>query len=247
MKNITLYLVVFVLAYLVFTIANLPAKFVLAQVNLPKNIHLQHVSGTIWHANIKQINTDKLTIHDVNAKLSLVSLITMSPSVLLEFGDAMKFGPVGQLTLIKQGDGFVIEDANIDVAANDLLANANLPVPVVAKGDLTLKLSEFLLGKPLCSVLQGQLTWPKAQVKALEEKVKLGSLKATLSCEKGAIALTLDEKNDLGLSYTAYMRQWGKFTGDGFVKPSDKFPPQLKPILNFLGKPDNQGRYRLSL
>jgi len=35
-------------------------------------------------------------------------------------------------------------------------------------------------------------------------------------------------------------------SGNGFLKPGAKFPKVLNDVLPFLGKKDNQGRYRLS-
>ena len=99
----------------------------------------------------------------------------------------------------------------------------------------------------MCHEVQGNINWPKGKINAFNEDIRLGTLKARLGCEQGALTLTVDEKNDLGLSYTAYMRQVGKVTGNGYLTPGDKFPEKIKPALGFLGKPDNQGRYRLSL
>ena len=246
MKKVSIYLGFFLSVYLFFVIVQLPAQFIISQFNLPKNVVLQNVSGSIWQAEIGQVQTEKLTIHDVTASLSFFSLLTLSPSIDITLGDPMKFGPAGSLTVNKNGDSFSITNADITIAANDLLVNAKLPLPVTAYGDFHLTIEKYVLGKPLCSELSSTIVWPDAQAKALDESVKLGDLKGKLACEQGAIALIMDNKNNLGLSYTAYMRNWGKFSGDGFIKPGAKFPPKLKSLLSFLGKPDSQGRYRLS-
>jgi general secretion pathway protein N len=39
--------------------------------------------------------------------------------------------------------------------------------------------------------------------------------------------------------------QSGRVSGNGFLKPGAKFPPELINALPFLGRKDNQGRYRL--
>ncbi|MGJ8692015.1 MAG: type II secretion system protein N [Thalassotalea sp.] len=246
MKKIAGYFSFFLVVYLFFVISQLPAQFIVSQVKLPKNIALHGVSGTVWQANIEQIQTDKITIHDIKARLNFWSLITLNPSAEIKLGDPMKYGPVGFLTINKTGDMFSITDADITIAANEVVQNLNLPLPVTVMGDVNLTVNKFTLGSPLCSELSAIIHWPLAEAKALDESVELGDLKAKLGCEQGAVALTMDENNDLGLSYTAYMRNTKRITGDGYIKPAANFPEKLTPLLSFLGKPDSEGRYRLS-
>ena len=87
----------------------------------------------------------------------------------------------------------------------------------------------------------------------MEQDIKLGKLKATISCEKGSLVVQLAPKNDLGISFSAYIGVKGsaqkrKFntSGKGYLKPGTKFPVQLKSVLPFLGNPDKEGRYRLA-
>ena len=247
MKKIISYFAFFLMAYIVFIIATMPAQFALNQVTLPKTIKVSGVSGSIWHANIDYVSTHIIDVTDVNAELSVLSLFTLSPSFDITLGDPLKRGPEGYLTLNVASNSLAIENAKINIAVNDVLKNAQLPIDLTAKGYIELEIEKFSAGKPMCQTLSGKLNWPKAKIKAFDQAVALGTLKATLGCENGALAVAINENNNLGLSYTAYMRQVGKFTGDGFIKPGTKFPENVKPILSFLGKPDGQGRYRLSL
>jgi general secretion pathway protein N len=121
-----------------------------------------------------------------------------------------------------------------------------LPIPMEAHDFIDLSIREFVMGKPICQQLSGTLLWKKAAVTALSEKVKLGRLSADLSCETGALAIAVSPKNDLGLTFTAYVHSMQKASGDGFLKPGNKFPTAMEPLLSFLGKTDNQGRYRLN-
>ena len=57
----------------------------------------------------------------------------------------------------------------------------------------------------------------------------------------------MDPNNNLGLSYRAQVKQGGRVSGSGYLTPAEKFPEQLKAALNFLGKADSQGRYRLKI
>jgi general secretion pathway protein N len=120
-----------------------------------------------------------------------------------------------------------------------------LPIPLIAGGNVNIKVTEFTLGKPICQRAIGNITWHKAGVTAFDQRIALGSIAAGISCQQGALALAIDPNNNLGLTFTAYVRSRG-VSGSGFLKPGEKFPSTLQSVLPFLGKVDSQGRYRLS-
>ena len=123
----------------------------------------------------------------------------------------------------------------------------NLPIDVIAHEQLQLNVSRFVIGAPICNELQGDLQWRNAAVSAFDERVKLGGLSATLSCDKGELVAEVEPNNNLGLSYRAQLKQGGRLSGSGYLTPGEKFPEQLKETLSFLGSPDRQGRYRLKM
>ncbi len=236
---------IFLSVYLAFVLVAMPANFVLSYVKLPKNIVLHGVKGTVWQMNIDEVVHPKVSLEKVQASLSFWSLFTLNPSIELEFGDEFSIGPTGQLSVSGLLADITITDANIRVSADAIAQQLTLPMPVVASGDVNLSIETFVIGKPICQVTTGNISWKKTSLSALNETVKLGDLAAKLSCEQGALALTIDEKNDLGLSFVTYVRSRG-VSGNGHLIPGKKFPEKLKAVLPFLGKPDDQGRYRLS-
>lgn len=238
---------VFIGVYLVFVIAMAPANWLLEQVKLPDNIVLSDVSGSIWHANIKQVMVDDIVISNVKSKLSPISLVLFNPTLDINFGDELINGPEGVLTVSQLTSEVKVEDANILVPANIIASRLNLPIDVQAHEDIRLEVVQFSMGQPVCGELQGQVEWDKAAVTALDEKIALGKLTANLSCEKGELVATVAPNNELGLSYRAIVKKGGKLSGNGFIKPGEKFPRQLQEALAFIGKPDKQGRYRLKL
>ena len=247
MKKIILYTLYFILAFCVFAIALMPARFAVEQATLPKNLILNGVNGIIWNATIQQVANKDITLNSVDLSLSFWSLLTFSPQIHATFGDTLQPGPLGKLTATYSNKVLTIENADINVAVSDLLKNAKLIIPIEAKGSLDVHLDKVTLGKPICSEVIGNVRWPKARVKSGKQNVALGTLTANLGCEKGALTLTIDENNDLGLSITAYMHKAGRFKGNGTIKPGDKFPAELTPILSFLGKPNREGKYPLRL
>lgn len=247
MKKVLTYSAIFIVCYVGFVVATIPAHILLDKVTLPKTIDVKGVAGTIWQPSVEQIETKQITVNKIEADLSVLSLLSMTPRIDATFGDAMLPGPEGSLSIESDGENFSIEHADVLLAASEITQQLNLGSSVVAKGTLNLNVEKFTSGKPMCGELTGKVTWPKARVEAFDEKINLKDLSATLSCDKGAIVLSIDENNDLGLSFNAYMRRPGKLTGDGFITPGDKFPEELRPMLSFLGKADPEGRYRLRL
>ena len=250
MKKWFVYGAAFVGVYLSFMIANVPAHWVISKVKLPKELVIENITGSIWHSSITQVSylqksQPPYSISNINVSLNISSLLRLNPSFDITFGDALIKGPEGSLTISGFTDSITVDHLDNLLAANDITQQLSLPMPITAHNKIKINIPTFIVGKPLCQSLEGQISWQKASVSALDEKVQLGALKATLSCENGALTLTVDPKNDLGLSFTAYVRDNSKVSGNGFLKPADKFPEQLKGLLPFLGSKDNQGRYRL--
>ena len=247
MKKKFAYIAIFFTAYSVFVLALMPANWVIAQIKLPNRIAVAAVEGTVWRSHIAQVMIDDVVINQVQSSLSLLSVLMLDPKLDISFGGALVNGPEGQLTINGLLSELVIEDAQINLAANTVATQLNLPIDIVAHEQLQLNVARFVIGAPICRELQGDLQWRNAAVTALEEKVQLGGLSAKLTCDKGEVIADIDPNNNLGLSYRAQLKQGGRFSGSGYLTPGEKFPEQLKDTLSFLGTPDRKGRYRLKL
>ena len=235
---------IFFSIYLVFVIALTPANFAFNFVNLPKTMSVHGVKGTIWQMSIDELVHPEVTLVDIEADLSVWSLVMMDPKVALKFGDPFARGPSGTLTASGFLADITIDNADILLSANTIAQRMPSPIPLEASGDVNITLDKFVIGKPICTTVQGDIHWSKTSVTALNETVALGNLSAKLSCEQGALTAIIDEKNDLGISFTAYVRP-KRISGNGYLTPTKNFPEKLYNVLPFLGKSDNQGRYRL--
>ncbi len=245
--------VIFLLTYLGFLIATLPTTVVLNQFPLPSklnnNLQISGVSGSVWDTTIAQVIVGGTRIEKVKADLSFWSLFTLAPTLGITFGDAFIAGPEGELELVLSTDKAEINDLKLRVNANEIAQQLTLPLPISAQGDVELTLfnAQISLNKNnQCIAATGTVNWSKAGVIALEQNIKLGTLQADIDCEDGALALIISPKNDLGLTFNAYVRQGGNISGNGYLKPGAKFPQALNDALPFLGRKGSKGRYRLS-
>lgn len=249
MKKYFSYGALFLCLFLTFLLASMPATFVLGQVKLPKNISLSSVSGTVWNMDVEQAIIADTTLNQVNARLSFWSLLTLSPSVTVTFGNPLIAGPEGILTVDISQERLLLTNVDVLVKANVIAQQISLPLPLTAKGDVEVILSEMIIdlaNNNACLQAQGNITWQSAGVIALEQNIKLNQLAATIGCENKAISITVDPKNDLGLTFSAYIQGQGAISGQGHLLPGNKFPAELKQALPFIGRADNEGRYRLS-
>ncbi|MBL4899797.1 MAG: type II secretion system protein N [Colwellia sp.] len=241
--------VVFLMAYLGFLVATLPVTVLFNQISLPKNISLSGVSGSVWQTNIEQVIVDKTVINKIQTELGFWSLFTLAPTLPVTFGDPLLKGPEGELEITFSQGIVEIDNLRLLLKANEVAQQLTLPLPVTALGDVEINIYHAAIDlddQNKCIAADGMVTWSKAGVIALEENIQLGHFNAKIVCEEGALALILSPENNLGLTFSAYVRQGGRVSGNGFLKPGAKFPQVLSSTLPFLGRKDSQGRYRLS-
>ncbi|PKG85245.1 general secretion pathway protein GspN [Colwellia sp. 75C3] len=240
---------IFLSSYLVFLVTTMPLAFLINNIELPKNVHISTVSGSIWQGEIAQIAVDNNEIQQIKTALSFWSLLSLSPTVDVSFGDATSAGAEGKFTLTVSANKLQLNDVELFVSANDIAKQLPLPIPVTAQGNIELLFSELIIDrseKLVCQQAQGHISWIRSGVVALDNNIKLGKIDADLDCEKGDLRAKILPKNTLGLSFNARLSLANqKASGQGYLKPGPKFPAQLQSALSFLGRPDNQGRYQL--
>jgi len=250
MKKWFAFSAIFLTVYSVFLIATIPANYIIGNVNLPKNISVNGVTGTIWQGQIEQIRLGNTRVEKTKFELNFWSLLALHAKLNLTFGDPMLAGPEGELVLTVSQDFVELNDAEILMTANEIAQQLTLPLPITAQGDVSLILPEVTIALPYkneCISVNGHVDWLKAGVVALDQNIKLGKLIADITCEKGLFTAKVSPQNNLGLTFRARIEKTGRLSGQGYMKPGSKFPKQLKSTLPFLGRQDNQGRYALRL
>lgn len=247
MKKWLTYSALFIVVYLGFLIVNIPAIWVVEQIDSPKGVEIKSTQGTLWHTRFEAIRLpEDVILHNVEVHLSLWSFLMFSPSAEITFGGFNVPGPQGTLKLSNLLSDITFKDVNIDVSANDIVSQMDLPIDLIAHNNININIVEYEMGKPVCTVSQGNIDWSKASITTFEQTINLGPLEASLSCDDGLLYITVDPQNKLGLSYEVAVISETQVSGNGFIEPSDDFPPELQLALPFLGNPDAKGRYALS-
>ena len=249
MKKWFAIIAIFLSSYLVFLVTTMPLVFLVNNIEYPKYIDIDTVSGSIWQGEIAQISVANNQVKQIKTELSFWSLLTLSPIVDVSFGDTTSVGPEGKFTLRVSSNQLQLNNVELFVSANDIAKQLPLPLPITAQGNIELSFTQLIIDssdKLVCQQAQGHISWVRSGVVALEQNIKLGKIDADLDCEKGDLRAKILSKNNLGLSFDARLSLANqKASGQGYLKPGAKFPAQLQSALSFLGRPDSQGRYQL--
>jgi len=121
----------------------------------------------------------------------------------------------------------------------------SLPLPVDASGNLVLDVPSFAQGQPWCKTLTGSASWQDARLQTPNATwLDLQSLFGTLRCDNGTVVLKTDGANLLGLDIQAVINA-EQLLVDGTLKPDASMPEEVHQAMQFLGRPDEQGRYRI--
>lgn len=235
-----------VLLYLMFLIQMAPAEKLISRLSIPSNVHINQISGSVLSGQARSVTINNLELSNVNWSVSIFSLLTFNPTVTINFGDSLA-SIKGHADLSNLTSELLVRDIDVTLDANYVASQLTLPIDLIAGGQLRVIAQEYGVGKPICSVANGAITWPKANVIAMDQDVQLGDLSATLACDKGRLTIRVDPKNDLGLELNASVLSPKRITANGYVTPGEKFPKELEPVLGFLGRKDSQGRYKLPL
>lgn len=238
-----------VLFYLALLVAKLPAQFVLAQVELPKEIQVFGVDGTIWNGTASSASWKGNTLEKISWQLSPTALLTGKAELALKAGDRRSAiqlnGIVGA-----SSEGAYAQELLYEFPAS-LVKEFNRSLPANLSGQFKGIIVEASQGEPWCETLRGRVNWlePEINGRAMGQKfdLKLDQTQAKLSCDKGNLVADItDEGKVLGLSVNASLSA-KDYVISGEMKPGSEFPQEFKQGLGFFASPMSGGRYKIEM
>jgi len=249
MKNWKLNSAVFIAAYLVFLLVNVPAATLVGMVTLPNNVKLGEVSGTLWSGKVSAIKYNNDLVESVKWSLSPLPLLVGSLSADVTFGKASKRQMISGNGGIQTGFSFTevsLSDFTLRMPASQVADKMKLPLPVGLGGQMVLNLAEYQPGKPYCEALEGKVNWRKAVLDLGSEQASIGNIEGILGCDKGGMEIKISKKNPLGLQVTAVAGANNKFTAKGFIKPDGTMSDNVHSMVSATLKADGKGRFPFS-
>ncbi|MDN3653005.1 type II secretion system protein N [Thalassotalea ponticola] len=244
-KKYILPIFAFLLLYVLFVVVLAPAKKVLSYVDLPKGVYLGMVSGSVFSGKADVVRLGDHSVEQVQWQLKPLSLLLLNPTADVTFG-APRLGYQGQLTASNLLATPSLRNVEITADADYVVGQLNLMVDVQAQGQLQLALENFIPGQAVCEQATGDLLWQQAEINATGEYVALGDFDADISCQQGDVVLDVNKDNGLGIELKASFNG-RQVRANGFLTPGEQFPQALEPMLGFMGRKDNQGRYRIRI
>lgn len=238
-------------AYLIFLIAKLPASLVVGMVNLPQNIAVGGVQGSIWNGSATTVVANNIAVENVKWEISFLRLFTGRIALDLKAGNARIGGKVSftgpvSISLFDQTD-IQASDFTLYLPANMVIAQVPLPVPVNANGRFKVQIEE--LDYPgQCAELIGKGQWLNAGLDGLAQPLMLGNFDADLSCVENDTLVAIKEPNSFGLTANAIITSSFGISVKGQFKPSEQIPTQVKNVIRDFYPPANaQGYYSINL
>lgn len=250
MKKLLNYFLVTLVCYLVFMLVLLPVGFVINKLPLPANVQLGQVTGSLWQGKISNALIAGHYVENIQWTLQPWQLLTGKAAAQVKFGQSSNVdGISGQAAVSVSLFGQTVQARNVTLRTpvTEVIKDIRLPLPVVADGRVILTLSEFAQGAPICQRANGNISWTSARVKGLQGWINLNALDGTLSCQQGKLMVTSDANNLLGLDIAAEISGPNQLAVKGFVKPDPSLPKEVHDAMNFIGRPDDQGRYPITM
>ena len=247
MKKIKAGLIILAL-YLAFLLLLSPAALWLKLVSLPASVQLGPVSGTLWQGRVQAVSVQGLTLSDLKWQLNPWSLFTGKLSLSLEAGQQRQVALPslkGELALGLSSVSVSQLQARVPVSL--LQPMLQLPLPVGLDGAMLVKIPQLNWSTDGCQQLQGLVSWLDARVQPPTGWVNLGTLDAHLSCADNQLQLVTLPSPPLHLDVTALVSPVGRYRLNGFVKPDSSMPQDVHQAMQFVGKPDAQGRFPVQL
>jgi general secretion pathway protein N len=229
--------------YIVFLIAKLPAAQLISRVELPEELSIHAVSGTIWNGHAGTVTFEGIPVKNVNWELAFLPLLTGTVSADIKAGNIREVDDIsleGHVALSSsriQG-----KDIQVFFPTSLVITSLPLPIPVDASGRFKIALQEVDYSEH-CEVLTGKGLWLKAKVQGTQDEIELGNFEANLKCENEDVVMTINEPNSFGLSAVARIPSSLDFTINGRFKPDPSLPDEVHQAAQFFGKKDSQGYY----
>ncbi|GAB2926973.1 type II secretion system protein N [Rheinheimera gaetbuli] len=235
-------------SYLLFSLILMPASWLVKLLPIPAELKLGRVSGTLWQGEVSGGQYDSLRFDRLRWTLSGWALFAGKVQLALHSGSLQNPALPYIKGVVSYGfSGAAVNDTMLAIPVAQLMPLLPLPMPVDGTGALVLDINVYQQGVPLCDTLTGNASWQDARLQTPTGTwLELQSLFGQLSCDKGTLVLTTDSNNLLGLDVKAVINA-EQLLVNGTLKPDASMPQEVHQAMQFLGKPDVQGRYPIRL
>lgn len=239
-----------VLAYLLFFISYTPAAFVAGYVHQfsDNKALLSGVSGTLFSGKAESLSVQGVRVNQLNWELSPWSLLLLRANLDIKGGNLRKTDDVyvkGNVsTSLLKPQNIHVQNASIFVPTKTLLSQIKLPVFVTASGRFRVDIDQLEMDNG-CAVLDGKGNWLDAAISVNKKDIDFGTFDANLSCNTPAFSLQILPDNKLSLDANVNVSLSGKYNVNGQYRVTPDLPKEIRDAAGFFGKPQGGGVYTI--
>ncbi|OFI33584.1 general secretion pathway protein GspN [Alteromonas lipolytica] len=238
--------------YLVLLIAYMPASQVANRIDLPRNVKLGQVEGTLWHGEVDRVVVNNIPVNQLSWDVSPLALLTGHLALELDAGnmrDAAAIAFTGPLSLsLFDLQSVTAEDFLLYLPVDRVLAEVQLPLPVNAGGRFRVNIESLSYSGQGCDEMMAYGDWLNARVAGTRGPIELGTFSAQIRCQNEQIVIDVAEPNAFGLSMQATANQdFSGFKVKGQFKPDPSLPQEVHDAAMFFGRPDASGYTQFQL
>lgn len=223
----------FLLSYLLFLLASLPAAQILPRLPLPAGLQLREINGTLWQGRIGEVSWQNYRLHDLQWEVLFSRLWLAMPALKLSLQDpdtAIATGIVGWR------GAWQLSDWQVKTSASTVQNWLAIPLPADVSGALQLNIKQLIVNRTECQILAGQLHWQQAVLQTPAGELSLGSPSAELSCQETAFDANIRQDSAALHSQAALqLNMQGRYKLQATLQPTAEFPANLRPALDWLG------------
>lgn len=240
MLKLSKYLLFFLLCLALALVLNLPLPHLLARMQLPPNVGLYGVDGSLLRGHIAEARIERFPLRDLRYRFEASCLPLLKVCYGLEY-------PQGRARVaydLLNGDTEV-DGVDVEYAATELTPYLP-PLLLQPTGRLQLMVGELkiIAGQP--AALDAELVWRGLGAESGSEPIDLGDYRLTVAGAAQAYefrladldaALDVDGKGDLVAG--------GQYSLDIKITSADTIDPQIRNVLDLIATPVSYNNYRI--
>ncbi len=239
--------VVFIAVFIVSVLTYLPASIVVSQLQLPAQLQLSGLRGTVWRGSVKQVRWQDYDFGELQWRIVPTALFSGNVEASVRFGRDSVLNLKGKGEVGYGMQGAYASNFVVSIPMDEVVKRAPIKVPIVTQGQLEATIRSYTYQAPYCLNAEGTLAWSQAKVESPLGSLSLDQTIADVSCDNSVLTVKGSQKSDQVSSlYSAQLNPERIYKADGWFKPEAAFPSQLSQHLKWLPKPDNQGRYQFN-
>ncbi|UXI01176.1 type II secretion system protein N [Photobacterium sp. TY1-4] len=228
-------------------VAHVPISWVWQHVPPVRGLALSGLSGTPWQGSADQLAWQGQNLGRVQWQMDLAALFSAQAAFDVRFGQGSDMNLVGRGRVGYRAQGPFAENLLVSLPAQQVMAQAKVPVPITLAGNLELTVRDYQFQAPFCAELNGTLAWTSGAVSTPMGGLNPGSAIADLTCAQGKVVAVANQSSpDVSSEWQAELTPNRQYALNGWFKPGAAFPAQLGQQLKWLGNPDSQGRYPIN-